>query len=276
MNLTPKAHEALQQLLTALAQGTIPEALARTVLPALDVPAARWSLNNRLLAWLAGTADARGLRQWNAVGRRILADRHAFYILAPLRVKRNLRDPDPEAPDDPEPELRLVGFRATPVFRVEDTEGAPLDYPPLEPPQPPPLWEVAEQWGLTVSYATFGRLGLSVYGSYAPAQRQITLATHDEQVFFHELAHAAHQQVVGRLQGGQSWAQEVVAELTAATLMHLYGRQPANDGAAYQYIAGYARRAGLPAYRACLAVLSEVERCLHLILAAATHQATVA
>ena len=276
MNLTPKAHEALQQLLTALAQGTIPEALARTALPALDVPCAHWSLNNRLLTWLAGTADARGLHQWNAVGRRILAGRHAFYILAPLRVKRTAHDPDPEAPDDPTPELRLVGFRATPVFRVEDTEGTPLAYPPLEPPQPPPLWEVAEHWGLTVSYVAFDRQGPPAYGSYAPAQRQITLATHDEQVFFHELAHAAHLRAIGRLHGGQYWSQEVVAELTAATLMHLYGRQPPNDGAAYQYIAGYAQSIGIPAYRACLAVLGDVERCLQQILTTAEHVAPAA
>lgn len=259
MKITDKAGETLQRLLTAFEQGTIPEALSRTIIPTLDVPSSQWSLNNRVLALFAQTADARGMRQWNEVDRHVIAGRKAFYILAPLLVK---------AKEGEEGDKHLVGFRAVPVFRVEDTEGAPLDYPPLEPPQPPPLSEVAEAWGLAVSYTAFSGPDSPAYGSYSPSRKSIQLATHDEQVFFHELAHAAHEKIKGSLKRGQDWQQEIVAELTAATLMHLYGQQP-NDGGAYEYIASYAKEAGKDPYRACLSVISDVEHCLNQILTTA-------
>jgi len=88
MKITEKAQEILQRLLDAFEKGTIPDALARTVIPALDIPCSQWSLNNRLLAFFADTQDARGMRQWNEVGRHVLPGRKAFYILAPLRVKK--------------------------------------------------------------------------------------------------------------------------------------------------------------------------------------------
>lgn len=269
MKLTDKAHEALGQLLTAFQQGTIPAALARTVIPSLGVPCSRWSLNNRLLALLAGTEDARGVRQWNQVGRHVLLGHRAFHILAPLLVDV------PRDDNETEGKKRLVGFRAMPVFRVEDTEGEPLTYQPLEPRQPPPLSEVAEAWGITVAYAAFAGPMAPAYGAYSPSRKRIRLATHDEAVFFHELAHAAHEKVKGQLMLGQHWSQEVVAELTAATLMHLYGRVP-NDGGAYAYIAGYAQDAGKDAYQACLSVIADVEQCLGRIIGTAQSLAPAA
>lgn len=254
MNITPKAQKSLQRILEAFEKGSIPKALSRTIIPALDVPSSQWSLNNRLLAFLAGTEDARGMRQWNKVGRHVLTGRKAVYILAPLLVNKK---------EKTDAEKFLIGFRAIPVFCAEDTDGDPLDYSPITPLAPPPLTEVAEQWGLTISYTAIiqGR-----YGSYAPRTKQITLCTHDEDVFFHELAHAAHERVKGALKTTQDWQQEILAELTAATLVHLYGRQP-NDGRAFQYIAGYAKKAGMDPHRACLAVLTDVEQCLAEILA---------
>jgi hypothetical protein len=93
------------------------------------------------------------------------------------------------------------------------------------------------------------------------------LATHDEQVFFHELAHAAHQRVKGQLEHGQDWKQEIVAELTAAVLAYLYVKRP-NDGFSYRYIRSYAEDAGKDVYRACLSVIAEVGRCVEVILQA--------
>ncbi len=57
--------------------------------------------------------------------------------------------------------------------------------------------------------------------------------------------------------------------------MHLFGKRP-NDGGAYRYIAGYAQKAGKDAYRACLTVVADVEKCLSLILGAAKPQALAA
>jgi len=147
-----------------------------------------------------------------------------------------------------------------PVFRVEDTEGEPL--PDCDPPRPPPLREVAEIWGLQVRYLPFQG---GAYGYFRPGAQEIGLATHDEQVFFHELAHAAHQRVNGKLKPGQDWQQEVVAELTAAVLMRLYGRR-ANDGGSYRYIRTYAEKAKKNVHQACLAVLREAGQVLEAIL----------
>ena len=257
MQITEKARDVLARLLTAFEHGTIPEAIAHMVIPTLDIPASKWSLNNRILTFLAGTQDARGHHQWYEVGRWVMEGRKAFYILAPLIVKKKKASDDEEVED-----IRLVGFRAVPVFRVEDTDGKPIAYPAIRPAEPPPLAHVAEQWGITIDYRTFTG---DAYGAYRPGQKAIVLCTHDEDTFFHELAHAAHEQVLGQLQLRQEWRQEVVAELTAATLMHLYGRAP-QDGRAYRYIARYAEQAGYDPYRACLQVISETEQCLKRIL----------
>lgn len=267
MRLTDQARASLRRLLSAFEEGSVAEALSRTIIPILDVPCSRWSLNNRLLAALAQTQDARGLRQWNQVHRSVIVGRRAFYILAPLVVRKPSEGADAdEAPD------RLLGFRVVPVFRVEDTEGRPVEYPPPEPKEPPPLADVAASWGLAVSYtALAGPARGGAFGSYSPSKKRITLATHDEAVFFHELAHAAHEKVKGTLKVCQDWQQEVVAELTAATLMHLYGREP-NDAGAYRYIAGYAESAGTDVLTACLSVIAECEQCLEHILAAAAVQ----
>jgi hypothetical protein len=44
----------------------------------------------------------------------------------------------------------LIGFKAIPVFRFEDTYGQ--DLPVYEPKSPPPLMEVAERFGMRVQY----------------------------------------------------------------------------------------------------------------------------
>ena len=259
MKLTEKAQEILSRIVETFHEGTIPDAIARTIIPPIDVPCARWSLNNRILTFLSGTSDARGINQWKEVGRWPKKGSKAIYILVPLIRKKPINSDD-EASE----ELRLYGFRAMPVFRAEDTEGEPLSYPDIEPPAPPPLVDVAECWGIAVTYQRFPG---DYYGAYVPDRSEILLATHDELTFFHELAHVAHEQVLGKLNLKQDWCQEIVAELTAATLCHLYGRRP-NDGMAYQYIARYAEKAETDVHRACMSVIADTERCLSLILSA--------
>ena len=83
-------------------------------------------------------------------------------------------------------------------------------------------------------------------------------------MFYHELSHAAHRRIKGALQNGQRWDQEVVAELCAAVLGRLFGKQ--TDGASFQYIREYAEAAGRDAHKACIHVLSQVRDVLDLIL----------
>ena len=249
-----RANQEIDRLLALFESGEIPDAVARAVIPPLDVPCAKWSLPNKLLTAMAGTVDARGYRQWQEVGRYVTKGARAFYILAP-RFKK-FRDEETD-----EEETRLIGFLAVPVFRYEDTDGAPIEHAPLEPPEPPPLNEIAEAWGLKVFYVPYHG---GWYGHYNPSRQEIVLATHEESTFFHELAHAAHGRFK-KLRGGQDWRQEIVAELTAAVLMRLYGKKDTR-GNHYKYIQAYAEKAKKDTRRACVAVLSDVGRCLDLIL----------
>ena len=262
MRVTKVAKRELDRILTAFETGAVGAAMAKTALPGLDVPSSKWSFTNRLLQFLAGTEDGRGISQWRTAGRRVKKGTKAFYILVPLQAKKLVEDKET---GETEKIPILVGFKACPIFRAEDTEGEPLPYHDLEPPQPPPLMNVATLWGIDVNYLPGGG---GAWGFYAPNRSEIGLTTHDEAVFFHELAHVAHERVVGKLRSGQDWKQEIVAELTSAVLMHIYGKRP-DDGGAYQYIRSYAESAGKDVHRACMTVISDVGQCLDAIMSTA-------
>ena len=88
---------------------------------------------------------------------------------------------------------------------------------------------------------------------------EITLGTHDPEVFFHELAHAAHARIDG-LRPGQHTDQETIAEFTAAVLMALYGLGD-RTGNAWRYIQSYSKDPLTAIQRA----LSTVEKVLILL-----------
>lgn len=93
---------------------------------------------------------------------------------------------------------------------------------------------------------------------------EIWLATPSEKTFFHELSHAAHKRVKGKLVNGQNPKQEIVAELSAQVLAQLVGTKlESTVGNSYKYIEGYAKK---DVGKACLAVISDVEKVLKLIL----------
>jgi len=237
---------------------TLPEAIAHATFPYPDIPSYNWSLLNRILIILAETNDARGFRQWNTVGRRVKKGAKAIFILAP--VIRSIRKTEG---DHYEEKFLLKGFRSVPVFRVEDTEGEPINYKTCELPALP-LLEKAQQWGITVK-ATFRNN--RYLGCYSPKREEIRLASPDEIVFFHELSHAAHGKVLGKLKMGQDWKQEIVAELSAQALCYLVGSKPEQTlGNSYRYIERYAQANKLSAASACIKILSDVEKVLNLIL----------
>jgi len=208
----------------AIEEDSLPASVARSVLreKKADRPSDRWSVGNRVIMRLCGTEDARGIRQWNEVGRRVKKGARAFYILAPLykTVRRQVEDPDTGEVREEEKQI-LLGFKEVPVFRYEDTEGDPLPEVSYDPPALPPLAEVARLYGIPVRYGPYTE---RFYGWYRPwGGQEIFLATHDEDVFWHELAHAAHHRVKGSMIGGQDPVQEMVAGLAAAIISELYG-----------------------------------------------------
>lgn len=278
-----KVGEALEKLV-GLFEGeagvSLPEAVARTLIVggAGTRPSDFWSLSNRLVMWLSGTEDARGFKQWKKAGRSVKKGTRAIWILAPLTRTRLVED-EKRPGGDKVPVSVLVGFKGVPVFRVEDTEGEPVpDREDHRPDALPPLFGVAGELGISVRYAPAppaqrGRR----YGSYHLSGDRIDLLTHDEGVFFHELAHAAHDRITpGGLTGGQDPRQEIVAETAAAALSLVYGLDGyvANSKT---YIEGYARKSrdllekpagdpGRTAAQAVVGVIAEVERVLAYIL----------
>lgn len=270
-----KVRAAVAQIVELFASGQLPEAVARTWIQRAagdERPCDRWSLGNRLLMMLAGTEDARGFRQWQAVGRRVRRGARAFYILAPLytvrRVRETVTETDPETGAEVERVVEterqvLIGFRGVPVFRVEDTEPIPgreHEYQPVDytPAELPPLYDVAQRAGLRVEWRPGNG---DAWGYYSPSEGRIVLHTYDVKTFFHELAHAFH----GRIQPlrpGQDPRQEIIAETVALALCRLYGYE-GWEPHAYKYIEAYC---GDDPAKAVMSVLATVEKVLNLIL----------
>ena len=247
--------EVLTGILNRFKTGDIPQAIAYSFFPISDIPSAKWSLLNRIIMSIARTQDARGFRQWQQVNRYVKKGVKAFHILAPRLIKREN--------EEGEEEKFLAGFLSIAVFRVEDTEGEPLSYQQLELPELP-LIQVAQEWDISVEAIP---RNYHYCGFYSNSSKQISLATKEEVVFFHELSHAAHAKVKGHLKSGQDWQQEIVAELSAATLSQLVGKKADTHlGNNYHYIEKYAQQANLSPLTACLQVMTDVEKVLNLIL----------
>jgi hypothetical protein len=234
--------------------GDIPEAVAYSCFPVPDTPSAKWSLFNRTIMFFSGTADARGYRQWQQVSRFVKKGAKAMYILVPMIRKKEVDGDDVSV---------LAGFKASPVFRYEDTEGQELEYMKVSVPELP-LIERAEEWGISVK-AVPG--SYKYLGYYSVTQKEIGLASKDECVFFHELAHCAHEKTKGKLEAGQDPLQEIVADLSAQALCILVGKsQDRYLKNTHCYIEQYAAQLKLSPVNACLRVMGEVEKVLHLIL----------
>ena len=247
--------QVLYTIVENFKSGDIPDAVAMATFPMPDVPSNKWSFTNRTLMFLSGTFDARGFRQWQEVNRWIKKGSKAIYILVPCFKK--------ETDDTGDEKEQLKFFRAMPVFRYEDTEGQDLHYTTIKLPDLP-LIERAEEWGISVK-AIPGHY--KYYGFYSPDKNEICLATPEESVFFHELAHAAHEKIIGNLKKEQDPFQEIIAELSSQALCRLVGKKAVNStGNSYRYIESYAKKAKHTVYSACLKVMSETEKVLNLIL----------
>ena len=156
---------------------------------------------------------------------------------------------------DGEEHMVTIGFRAVPVFRVQDTDGDSL--PEYEPETIPPLAGLAD-----ISYRNSGH---GEGGSYNIQTDKIKLCTEDPSVYFHELVHK-YDAKSHEMRGGQDPEQEIVAELGACVLARMYGVERRTDSH-MAYIAGYAR-AKTPAEvgAACLRMAERTMKAVRLIL----------
>jgi len=250
-----KIQSTLNAILEAFKNGDIPSKVALSSFPqAKDIPMHKWSFLNRTIVYVHNTMDARGFNQWREVKRSVKKGSKALYILVPLFSKKKN--------DEGEEYSVLFGYKSAPVFRIEDTEGEPMDYERLQLPELP-LIERAEEWGISVRAIP---KNLVYHGYFNEKKKEICLATKDECIFFHELAHCSHSKI-SCLKGGQDPLQEIIAELSAQALCRLAGKSGDKYlGNHYLYIERYAGQIGKTAYQACLQVLGETEKVLKLIL----------
>ena len=261
--MNDKVKEVLNVIIGKFKSGEIPEAVALASFPIPDIPSSKWSFTNRTLMFLSGTGDARGYRQWQQTSRWVKKGAKAIYILVPC-IKKEV---DEETGEEKE---FLKYFKSSPVFRFEDTDGEKLDYEQLEVPDLP-LLDRAKEWGISVK-AVPGNYRYRGY--YSPDRQEIALATPEEKIFFHELAHAGHEKVNGKLKNGQDPIQEIVAELSAQALCRMVGKKEKDTtGNSFRYIDRYAKKVNMTVHLACLKVMSETEKVLNLILKGGEHAA---
>ena len=146
------------------------------------------------------------------------------------------------------------------VFRMEDTEGEPLEYQNIELP-PLRLMDVAKAFGVTVKPVP----GSDDYlGYYSDRSKEIALASKDEVVFFHELSHAVDYRIRDlKPYLGQKLDREIIAELAACSLAYLVGKElPSTLGNHFQYIQNYAKEAKMNVVTACTRYFTETEAVL--------------
>jgi len=218
-------------------------------------PSSKWSLMNKIIMILNGTNDARGIKQWNDVGRRVKKGAKAFYICVPYF--KTVTEEDEEG-NIVERKI-LTGFGYAPVFKVEDTEGREIENIELKIPKFP-LMDKAKELGLKIEPEVFNG---KCYGSYNPKDKKIKISSPEAQIFFHELAHALYHHLNGHVDTGQVYFQEVVAELAAGVLCELHGYK-AKTGNIKAYIKHYQ---GQKQLKIAINIIQEVEKILDFLMA---------
>ena len=265
MDFKEQAQAAAQVILDAFEQGTIPQALAQVFIHRThDVPARRWSFTNRLISSLHGHFDARGFRQWKAVGRYVKAGERAFHILVPRTIiaKEDDAERGVKAGDS-----IVIGFLSAAVFGYSQTDGAPLPGEEEEARfiESLPLIEVARSWQIEV--VTYSGADSGALGYFCPGG-QIGLGVRNPSTWAHEMIHAAdHRLSTLSRGGGQKLDNEIVAEFGGAVLLECLGLSTESDrGGAFEYIQSYCRQHDRSLMSAVTELVDRTCKCVALIL----------
>jgi hypothetical protein len=261
-----KAEQAANAILTAFQNPNgLPKALAPIFINRKDnVPCRSWSWSNQMIAAIHGHADARGYRQWQAIGRHVCKGQKGFEILVPLAKKVERENADTGEKTEG---VALYGFKHAVVFGLGQTDGEPL--PPPDPAvtgwlETLPLMDVAKAWGLSVE-AYNGRRGAAM-GRYRHGH-SIALGVENLSTWSHEMIHAADDRLGKLTERGQHWRSETVAELGGAILLSVLGLEHDADlGGCWGYVEAYATDANIEPIAACQRVLKRTCDAVALIL----------
>jgi len=189
-------------------------------------------------------------------GRTICEERIAkLTILAPRFIKK-------QSDDKEETEPILAGFLAVPVFKVQDTEGEPLDYERIELPKLP-LMEVAKEWSISVK-AIPGNYQCSGY--FRPGQKGDWPCLKGGDGIFSRVISCSSSKTPRGTQERPG--------LEAGNRCRVCSRNPLQNRwknlkafrNSHRYIEEYSKQANLTPWQACLKVISDTEKVLTLIL----------
>lgn len=220
-------------------------------------PSDYYSLLNRLILRLHGENIAMGYKAWNSFNRYVKSGSKAIQILSPCTKKIKA-----EESNDGKEHVVLTGFRFIPVFGYSSTDGEPLNVPDYTPEALPPYIDVAEHLGIKVKWKPVCR---NAYGWYSPYSSEITMCSEDWCCYFHELAHAVHNQFESLANLDTDYC-ECVAETTAAVLCELNSVKGYHHQS-YEYIREFTKDKTDKATLAAISnVLNMVEKIVTLVI----------
>lgn len=251
----------VHNLLDMFQSGDFPAQLAFSIIRKHEgdiIPSDSWSFGNIGIMLAHSTQDARGFQQWAAVDRHVIKGRKAFHIFAPLT--RKVKETDSITGEVSE-KIIIFGFRPIPVFRYEDTDGAPLPSFDYTPKTFPPFFDVASKLNISVEYRP---LLANFLGRFSKNSAKIQLCSQDAFVYYHELSHAVNS-TFADLNDDPDKA-EIVAEFSAAVLASLTGFN-GYECQAFHYIQHYCNDFSNDAVlKKILSVLSDVQKIVSIIL----------
>ena len=265
--------EASEKLLEMFKSQDFGPQLALTIIRRRDddpmnaLPCNKWSIGNRMLMYFLGKTDsAATFLQWKNMNRRVVKNAKAFPIFSPITYKAKKKKDD----GTEEEQVIVRGFRAVPVFRIEDTIGVDLKTSDYTPPKLPPLYKAAENLGIRVYWRPMSR---AAYGYYSPGDNSIMLSSTDYVVWFHELTHAVRETLADA--NADPDREEIIAETTASVLMEMQFGDHSYQEQAYNFIKYYCSDKS-PEFviKTVMGVLKDVEEAINKILDAADEAAS--
>lgn len=94
-----RIREELADIYKAFSSKTFPQAAAKVLIQSPEIPSSKWSFYNQFAMLMEHTADARGFRQWEEMGRHVKKDHTRFTFwpqpsrTSPITTARPARSP---------------------------------------------------------------------------------------------------------------------------------------------------------------------------------------
>ena len=132
----------------------------------------------------------------------------------------------------------VYGFRAVPVFGLDQTEGEPVSQGDPELDRwigEPPILDVARAWDISVEAFNGAKGKPNGWFSFG-GSKSIALGVENLSTWAHEMIHAADHRLGNLKERGQHWRSETVAELGGAILLECLGLEAdADRGGCWKY-----------------------------------------